>query len=420
MYALVDCNNFYVACEQLFRPDLRGKPTVVLSNNDGCVVSRSAEAKALGISMAVPVFQIRELIRTHQVAVFSSNYALYADISARVMDTLTQLTPEIEVYSIDEAFLMLAGFKPPDSWLAYGQEVQALVKQYVGIEVGVGIAPTKTLAKLANYAAKRYKATGGVVDLTSQQRQQRLLAITPASEVWGVGQRLAAQLLDRQIHTAADLAQAHKPTLRQGFSVVLERTARELAGEACLQDEQLPMPRQQIICSRSFARPIAQRSALQAALNALLARAAERLRAEQLCTQRLIIFAHVRSDRSLSGAQHHSLTAELIEPSQDTRVLFKQAKQLLQQLWHADQRYVKAGVALLQLSPQGMQQYNLLVQEGTSDKDRALMQVMDEINSSGKGSIRLGSQTKSIHELMRQAHKSPAYTTHWQQLPRVY
>ncbi|GGO76769.1 hypothetical protein GCM10011348_04760 [Marinobacterium nitratireducens] len=213
VFALVDCNNFYASCERLFRPDLKGRPIVVLSNNDGCVVARSAEAKALGIKMGVPFFQIQELVREHGIQAFSSNYALYGDMSARVMSLLEQMAPRVEVYSIDEAFLDLGGVSAGTALDVFGHQVRTKVQKYTGIQVCVGIAPTKTLAKLANHAAKRNPKTGGVVDLTDSERQRRLLAITPVDELWGVGRRLAPRLNAVGIRTALELADATPHTL---------------------------------------------------------------------------------------------------------------------------------------------------------------------------------------------------------------
>lgn len=220
MFALVDCNNFYASCERLFRPDLNGRPIVVLSNNDGCVVARSREAKALGIKMGVPLFKIRDLINRHQVVVFSSNYALYGELSSRVMTTLEALAPAVEVYSIDEAFLDITGIESMTTLTDFGLQVRHTIDRWVGLPVCVGIAPTKTLAKLANHAAKQYPATKGVVDLSDPQRQRRLLNLLPVDEVWGVGRRLAAKLNDLNITTALELADADPQWLRSRFKVV--------------------------------------------------------------------------------------------------------------------------------------------------------------------------------------------------------
>jgi DNA polymerase V len=233
-FAIVDCNNFYASCEKLFRPDLKNVPLVVLSNNDGCVVARSQEVKDLGIKMAVPVFKIQDEIKRHGIQVFSSNYTLYGDISSRVMQTLEQFSPHVEVYSIDEAFLDLSGI---DSLNDYGQTIRSTVLQHVGVPVCVGIAPTKTLSKLANYAAKKFKATNGVVDLRDPERQKRLMEITPVSEIWGVGRKLTESLKRRGVETSLQLSQMDPHQVRRLYSVVLERTVCELNGESCLELE---------------------------------------------------------------------------------------------------------------------------------------------------------------------------------------
>lgn len=239
-FALVDCNNFYASCEKLFRPDLADRAVVVLSNNDGCVVARSKEAKALGIKMGVPVFQIRELINKHKVVAFSSNYALYADMSARVMRTLEDMVPAVEVYSIDEAFVDLSGMANSINLTDFGQLIRQRIQQWIGITVCVGIAPTKTLAKLANHGAKSWPKTGGVVDLTSKERQRKLMALLPVNEVWGIGGRLTKRLDDIGIHTVLQLADAPTKLIRQQFSVVVERTVMELNGESCIELEDIP------------------------------------------------------------------------------------------------------------------------------------------------------------------------------------
>ena len=249
--ALVDVNNFYASCERLFRPELRGRPLVVLSNNDGCVVSRSYEAKAMGIKMGVPYFQIREPFEAHGGVAFSSNYALYGDMSSRVMSTLETMAPELEVYSIDEAFLALSASFAGDL-TAYGQQIRQRVLQWTGLTVGVGIGPTKTLAKLANYASKKWPATGGVVDLHDELRRARLMAITPVEEVWGIGRRLTVKLQRQAIHTVADLVASDAKRLRAQFGVVVERIVQELRGLPCAELAVEPVAKQQILSSRSW------------------------------------------------------------------------------------------------------------------------------------------------------------------------
>src|SRR5690554_1200098 len=329
IFALVDCNNFYASCERLFRPDLAGKPVLVLSNNDGCVVARSAETKALGIKMGVPVFQIKDLIRQHNIQVFSSNYPLYADLSSRVMRTLETLAPRVEMYSIDEAFLDLTGIESVCGLEDFGRQVKSTVEQWTGISVCIGIAPTKTLAKLANHAAKKYPATGGVVDLTSRERQQKLLAITPVNDVWGVGSRLSKRLERINVKSALDLANCPTPTIRNLFSIVLERTVRELNGEPCLELEEVPATKQQIMCSRSFGSRITTLEQMSEAIAQYTARAAEKLRQENQQAKVLTVFVQTSQFKESERAYSNSVTGELVTPSSDTRELNALAMQLL-------------------------------------------------------------------------------------------
>ena len=308
IFALVDCNNFYASCEKLFRPDLKNTPIVVLSNNDGCVVARSKEAKALGIKMGVPVFKIQDEIRQHNIQTFSSNYALYADMSSRVMRTLERFSPRVEVYSIDEAFLDLAGFGSTVSLLQHGQDIKTTIEQWTGIAVCVGMAPTKTLAKLANHAAKKYPATGGVVDLTCRERQQRLLNITPVSDVWGVGRKLAKRLDSIGITTALELANCSHSIIRNLFSIVLERTARELNGESCLDLEDVPATKQQIICSRSFGIKTTELEQMCETIAQYTACASEKLRQEKQQAKVLTVFVQTSPFNSNQEAYSNAIT----------------------------------------------------------------------------------------------------------------
>ena len=275
MFALVDCNNFYATCETLFCPSLRTKPLVVLSNNDGCVVARSAEAKALGLKMGVPAFQIKEQIDRHGIEVFSSNYTLYADISHRVMTILASLAPAIEIYSIDEAFIDVRGIRDLH---AFGLSIRKTIRQWTGVTVAVGIAPTKTLAKLANNGAKKYSATGGVVVLADTERQRKLMSLTPVEKVWGVGRKLTQKLNGLGIQTALDLCQCDPQDIRRQFSVVLERTVLELRGASCLELEQAPSPKKQIVTSRSFGQRIIEIDDMRQAVSEFTERACSKLR----------------------------------------------------------------------------------------------------------------------------------------------
>jgi len=424
IFALVDCNNFYASCEKLFRPDLRHMPVVVLSNNDGCVVARSKEAKALGIKMGVPVHHIQSDIRRHKIQVFSSNYTLYGDMSRRVMVTLESLAPRVDVYSIDEAFLDLTGIDRVVSFGEFGGQVKNTIFQSVGLPVCVGIAPTRTLAKLANYAAKHYPATGGVVDLTDTARQRRLMARVPVNEVWGVGSKLSAKLQAMDVKTALDLADADPATLRRRFSVVLERTARELRGIACLAWEDTPPAKKQILCSRSFGQPIQALSDLEEAVGHYTARATEKLRKGQLYAGELMVFIRTNPFRTSVPQYSRSASVRLVTPTQDSRVITRQAMILLRSLYRDGFDYAKAGVMLTELVGEMGLQTDLFEtpSEDTKAVERAarLMAVMDDINQKSRATITMAREAGPGVYSMRRNHLSPAYTTSWGQLPKVY
>ncbi|MDO6564652.1 translesion error-prone DNA polymerase V subunit UmuC [Amphritea sp. 1_MG-2023] len=418
MFALVDCNNFYASCERLFRPDLADRPIVVLSNNDGCVVARSAEAKGLGIKMAVPVYQIKEQIDRENIAVFSSNYALYGDISARVMSVLEQQAPAIEVYSIDEAFLDLSGLDTPFSLTEYGQQLKQRVYQHTGIHVSVGIAPTKTLAKLANYAAKQYPATQGVVDLTDSARQRRLLSLMPVQAVWGVGRRLTRRLAQQEIVSAQGLAECDSAWIRSHYSITLERTVRELNGQPCMVLEECPPPRQQILCSRSFARRITALADMRTAIAQYCARAAEKLRQQTSLARVVTVFIRTNPHASAEVFYSNSASRVLNVPSADSRQLNAVAQSLLQALWKPNCRYMKAGIMLSDLYSPGHFQPSLF-EAATSPAATRLMHAIDQINQRGRGQVRFASEMLTSGWQMQRKHLSPAYTTRWDQLPIV-
>ncbi|MCD6527483.1 MAG: translesion error-prone DNA polymerase V subunit UmuC [Desulfuromonas sp.] len=420
VYALVDCNNFYVSCERLFKPQLKKRPVIVLSNNDGCVVSRSQEAKALGVSMAAPLFKVRDLVERHQIEVFSSNYALYADISARVMHTLEELSPEMEIYSIDEAFLNLAGFNSKDGLHQHGQHICHTLYQHVGVPVCVGIAPTKTLAKLANYGAKHYPATGGVVDLMDQRRQKKLLHITPVGEIWGVGRRSTLQLQNMGINTALQLVQMPLQTARRRFSIVMERTIRELNGEPCIELDNQPAAKQQILCSRSFGQKITDYDQLRETVCEFAARAAEKLRQGQQMTQMVNVSIRTSPFDAHEPCYANSATAKLSTYSNDSREIVALATQLLKSIWKEDYRYAKAGVMLGDLCLEDRLQPGLFDDPQQRAHSRQLMQAIDQINHSGRGKVWLGGQRPQQDWFMNRAHLSPAYTTRWEDLPQVF
>lgn len=419
VFALVDCNNFYASCEKLFRPDLKDTPVVVLSNNDGCVVARSREAKLLGIKMGVPVFQIKAEMQRHGILAFSSNYALYADLSSRVMRTLEEMAPRVEVYSIDEAFLDLTGIESAISLVEFGQQVRERIGHWIGITVCVGIAPTKTLAKLANHAAKKYPGTQGVVDLTNPDRQRRLLALVPVDDVWGVGRRLSKRLNALGITTALDLANASPRAIRNQFSVVLERTVRELNGESCIELEEIPPTKKQIVCSRSFGVKVTHFELLREAICEYATRATEKLRKEQQQAKVMTVFIRTSPFKDNEPQYSNSASGELLIPSCDTRDFIELANHLLKRIWKDGFRYAKAGVMLSDFYDPGMFQPGLFDDVSTRSNSQQLMSVLDTINQSGAGKVFFAGQGTKKDWSMKREHLSPAYTTRWDQLPRV-
>lgn len=419
MFALVDVNSFYASCETVFRPDLRGKPVVVLSNNDGCVIARSAEAKALQIPMGAPYFKLKNDFRRHNVQVFSSNYALYADMSNRVMTTLEDMAPAVEIYSIDEAFMCLDGMQRLTSLDDLGRKVRARIKQETHLTVGVGIAQTKTLAKLANHAAKKWSKTGGVLDLSNTDRQKKLLALVPVEDVWGVGRRISKKLNAMGITTAKDLAEQSTYIIRKHFNVVLERTVRELRGEPCLELEEFAPTKQQIVCSRSFGSRITEYIDMRQAVCAFAERAAEKLRKERQYCKQIAVF--VRTSPHAEGEVFYGNQAngKLLTPSNDTRDIIRVAMDALDQIWLDGHRYMKAGVMLGDFFSQGVSQLNLFDEYRPQPNSEALMRVVDGLNQSGKANLFFAGQGIEKSWAMKREMLSPAYTTRFADLPVV-
>ena len=417
--ALVDCNSFYASCEQVFRPDLLGRPVVVLSNNDGCVVARSKEAKALGVRMGEPWFQARQrLDGARQVIALSSNYGLYGDMSRRVMSLLARFAPRQEVYSIDECFLDLTGL--PEDPSALGRRVRDTVRRWTGLPVCVGIGPTKTLAKLANHLAKQSAEWDGVCDLgaCTEADLDRRLADVPTDEVWGIGARLAARLEAMAIRTALDLKQADTRLLRRRFSVVLERTALELRGIPCLSLEDLAPDKQQIQSSRSFGTPVTSIQELAEAVTSYVSRAAEKLRAQRSEAGAVYVMIRTNGFRNDQPQYSNSLVLGLSESSADTRLLARAALHGLRRLYRPGYRYAKAGIMLLALTPADRHQGSLFTDADRSDRSQRLMAAMDRINRHyGRETVMLAGAGLQRRWAMRQAHRSPRYTTRWDELP---
>lgn len=417
MFALADVNSFYASCETVFRPDLRGVPVVVLSNNDGCVIARSREAKHIGVKMGLPYFQLGELMRKQRIAVFSSNYTLYADMSARVMSTLEALAPRTEIYSIDEAWMDVGGIEASMPYEMFGRQVRTAVRRATGLTVGVGIAGTKTLAKLCNHAAKQWPATGGVVALNDPVRLRKLMSLTPVEDVWGVGRRLGRKLNAMGIHTALQLADANTAFIRKTFSVVLERTVRELRGESCIALEEQAPAKQQIVCSRSFGGRVTGLEDMRQALCRYAERAAEKLRQEKRYCRQITVF--IRSSPYAVNEPYYANAASenLLTATQDTRDIIAAAMRGLERIWKDGPRYAKAGVMLNDFSRGAQAQLHLFDGCPPRPASRELMTVLDTINQTGIGRIWFAGQGIAPAWAMRRDMLSPAYTTRWRELP---
>lgn len=415
LIALVDCNNFYASCERVFDPKLEGKPVVVLSNNDGIVVARSNEAKALGIGMGVPEFQIRHLIRHHDVQVFSSNYVLYGDMSQRVMETLALFTTDLEVYSIDEAFLSMSGFTSRNL-TEYGRTIGTTVKRWTGIPVSIGIAETKTLAKVAARVAKRTKDVAGVFDLTACRDRDALLAETAVENIWGIGPNYARLLKGHGIQTALDLRGADDHWIRKHMGVVGARIVQELRGVSCLLLEECPAPKQGITVSRSFGRPVTRLAEMKEAVAFYTGRVAEKLREEKLAATVLTVFLTTNTFKD-EPQYSNAVSINLPVATDSTSDLFRYALQGMARIYREGYRYNKAGVVLTALVPANQVQGNLFDHQDRERSSR-LMGVLDRLNDQmGAGTLRYAAEGMTQRWKARFERRSPSYTTNWRDLP---
>ncbi|WP_417640320.1 Y-family DNA polymerase [Citrobacter freundii] len=421
MFALVDVNSFYASCETAFRPDLKGRPVVVLSNNDGCVIARNAEAKRAGVKMWDPYFKQKDLFRRYGVVCFSSNYELYADMSSRVMSTLEAMSPRCEIYSIDEAFCDLTGVRNCRVLQEFGQELKDAVYQNTGLAVGVGIAQTKTLAKLANHAAKKWqRQTGGVVDLSNLDRQRKLMAALSVDEVWGVGRRISKKLEAMEIKTVLDLADTDIRFIRKHFNVVLERTVRELRSEPCLELEEFVPVKQEIVCSRSFGERITDYDAMRQAICSYASRTAEKLRGEHQYCRFISTFVKTSPFALNEPYYGNSASVKLLTPTQDSRDIIAAATRSLDAIWKDGHRYQKAGVMLGDFFSQGIAQLNLFDDNAPRRGSEKLMEVLDHLNAKeGKGALYFAGQGIQQQWAMKREMLSPRYTTRYEDLLQV-
>lgn len=408
---LADCNNFYVSCERLFKPSLIGKPVVVLSNNDGCVVSRSNEAKALGIKMGVPIFQIKDLIREHNVAVFSSNYPLYGDLSNRVMSLLGKFVEEQEIYSIDECFLSCIGFQNYNLNV-YGKKIVRTVTKGTGIPISLGIAETKTLAKVANQFAKKYPGYEGVCIIDSEERREKALKLFSIADVWGIGRRYALKLEKQGVKTAYDFTSLPIEWVRKNLTVMGERTYKELLGKPCIDMEVTPPNRKQICTSRSFGEMISDYEELTEAVANYASSCAQKLRKQNSVAVTLMVFLHTNYFRTDLPQYAKNIIIDLPVPTSDTGEIVHYAQIGLKKIFRSGFNYKKAGVIIMEIASQNSIQMNLF-QTTDLKKSAKLMQTIDKLNVKYHKSIRLAAQGTETNPKwhLRQENLSPCYTT---------
>ncbi len=419
LIGLVDCNSFYASCEKVFRPELARRPVVVLSNNDGCIVARSPEAKKLGLKMGEPYFRAKRMCRGKGVAVFSSNYALYGDMSRRVMTVLGQYTPDIEVYSIDEAFLDFAGI-PGATHLAFGRDLIGTVRRWTGIPVSLGIGPNKTLAKVANRMAK--KSGTGVQILLTEADIDRALESMAVEDLWGISRRWGARLRKMGISTAGQLKRAAPVRIRRRFSVVMERLVRELRGEVCLELEDCPEPKKNITVSRSFGRLVTSLPELEEAVACYVVRAGEKLREQGSVAGGIYIYVQTPPYRDDLPQYANACSITLAPPTCHSGELARAARAGLHSIYRPGHSYHKAGVVLLDLQDRNSvrSQGDLFGRAVRNERDDALMAAVDRINREmGRGSVTFAGQGVEHPWRLRAEFRSPRYTTRWAELPVV-
>lgn len=409
MIAIVDCNNFYASCERLFNPKIRSSPVVVLSNNDGCVVARSEEAKALGIKMGEPAFSIEDMLVKNNVAVFSSNYTLYGSVSNRVMSVLANYSPHMEIYSIDEAFLDFSGM---NNLYSRAADIKATIIRDVGIPVSVGVAPTKTLAKMANRFTKKHSRDIGVHVLDSAEKITATLAATPVEDIWGVGTQYAALLKKHNMHTALEFSHASDDWVRKEMSVVGLRMLHELRGIPSIQLEEEPPPKKGVCVSRSFGKLLTEKNDVREALASYIAICGERMRRQKSCVRMLTIFLHTNNFRTQDKQYYRSINVQLPTATNSTKELIHYAMMGLDKIFKPGFNFKKVGVLAQDLVPEDQVQQNLF-SEADLEKDARLMKALDSINQhfSNKQLVRFAIQGNGRKWKLKQEKLSPCFTT---------
>ena len=421
MFALVDVNNFYVSCERVFQPQLEQVPMVVLSNNDGCAVARSAEVKALGVKMGTPWFKMKALAKEHGILALSSNYTLYGDMSNRATAVLRDFSPDIEVYSVDESFLRVESVAHLYGGVtAMGQQIRQRVKQWTGLPVCVGCGPTKTLAKIANHLAKKNPEFEGVCDLHAIPRPERLqwMSQLEVGEVWGVGKRIAKRLNAMGVETVLDLRNSSIKEIRAQFGVVMERTCNELRGISCLELEDVAPAKQQIMSSRSFGSPVTTLAELREAVASYVSRAAEKLRAQGSVSAAIQVYIQTNRFKESDLQYSEGLLVPLPDPTDDTRLLTSAATLGLGLIFKPGYQYKKAGIMLTLISDKAKRQQTLFDDPLQRAQSAKLMAAMDAINAEfGRDTVRAGATGTEKRWAMRSENRSPRFTTRWDELP---
>ncbi|MDF1611628.1 Y-family DNA polymerase [Stygiobacter electus] len=409
MFSLIDCNNFYASCERVFRPDLNGKPVVVLSNNDGCVIARSNEAKALGIPMGAPAFQYEDVFVKHNVHVFSANFALYGDMSHRVMTILSEYSPDIEIYSIDEAFLNLDGLEHLNL-LDYGNKIRKHVFKWTGIPISIGIAPTKALAKAANRIAKKFSdKTNGVYVLDNQEKITKTLKWLSVEDVWGIGRRHSKRLKAIGVKTAYDFIQLDDNYVKRKMTIVGLRLKRDLQGIPTIQMEDV-QPKKNIATTRTFETNYSEFEQINERVITFAVSCGEKLRKQNSACNSLMVFIHTNQHREDLPQYSRNIVVKLPFPTNSGIELAKFASQALKQIFKPGYFYKKAGVIVMDFTPADIPQYDLF--ENSDERHKPLMQAVDKINSRyGQHKIRLASQDQKRVWKMKQEKLSPRYTT---------